>query len=82
MKKLIALALISIAFVVGCTDPDGATRVLQQNGYTQIEITGYKPWMGGDDTISTGFRARSPNGTFVTGAVTSDWGKGSTIRFD
>lgn len=83
MKILVKILflIIAVAAIVGCTDPEGATRILQQNGYTDIEITGYDAWVGGDDTYSTGFRARSPNGTVVTGAVTSDWDKGYTIRF-
>ena len=38
-KKIIFLALL--VGLVGCTDPDGATRALSRDGYTQIEITGY-----------------------------------------
>lgn len=86
MKKfLLAFVCLFSLFLVGCyTDPDGARRVLQQNGYTNIEITGYRYGMGGeDDTYVTGFRARSPNGQTVTGAVTRGlYLKGSTIRFD
>jgi len=67
----------------GCSQPEQATRVLQQQGYTEIEITGWRPMMAGkDDTYSTGFRAKSPSGAIVTGAVTSGVFKGSTIRLD
>lgn len=63
--------------------PDQAMRVLSQAGYTQIEITGWRPLMAGkDDTFSTGFRAKSPSGAIVTGAVTSGPLSGSTVRLD
>ena len=35
-----------------------------------------------DDAYSTGFRATSPGGEVVTGAVTGALFKGSTIRLD
>jgi hypothetical protein len=67
----------------GCTDEDGARRVLQQNGYKDITITGYRFGMGGEhDTYVTGFEATSPSGSRVSGAVCSGLFKGSTIRFD
>lgn len=67
----------------GCTDEEGAQRVLQQNGYTNITITGYRWGMGGEnDTYVTGFEATSPSGARVSGAVCSGMFKGSTIRFD
>ena len=67
----------------GCTDKEGAMRVLQQNGYKDITITGYRWGMGGEkDTYVTGFEATSPSGSRVSGAVCSGIFKGSTIRFD
>lgn len=67
----------------GCTKPDNAIRVLTSQGYTQIEITGWRPFMASEDDIfSTGFHAKSPSGADVTGAVTSGTLKGSTIRLD
>ena len=81
MKAILAtLCLLALA---ACTDDDNATRVLQQSGYTQIEITGYRPFMKGkDDTYSTGFKATSPTGARVSGAVTGGPFKGNTIRLD
>lgn len=77
------IVLLVIALPHGCSRPDDATRVLSQAGYTEIEITGWRPFMAGkDDTFSTGFRAKSPSGAIVTGAVTSGWLKGSTVRVD
>lgn len=81
MKTLLfALCLLTLA---ACTDDDTAIRVLQQSGYTQIKITGYRPFMKGeDDTYSTGFEAISPTGAQVSGAVTGGPFKGNTIRLD
>jgi len=76
--------LIVFAFPNGCTKPDDTIRVLTQQGYTNIEITGWRPFMASEkDTFSTGFRATGPNGVEnVTGAVTAGWFKGYTIRLD
>lgn len=85
LKKIGGLAIVSIALLVlsGCTDSKGATKTLKQHGYTEIEITGWRPFMKGeDDFYSTGFEARSMAGHKVTGAVTSGLFKGSTIRLD
>jgi hypothetical protein len=85
---LFVLFFIFVIFIVifsarGCTDASGATRVLTQQGYTNIEITGHRWWGASQgDTYVTGFKAISPNGHPVTGYVTSGWLKGSTIRFD
>ncbi len=81
-KKLVIIALTLLA-LTGCTRSDEATKVLKANGYTDITITGWRPFMAGkDEAFSTGFQAKSPSGTVVTGAVTSGFLKGSTIRFD
>lgn len=82
-----ALILAVLALIVGlngCTDERTAERVLSQAGYTEIEMTGWRPFMRSeDDYYSTGFKAKAPNGAIVTGAVTSGlWLKGATIRFD
>ena len=82
MKRILILGLL-ILTLSGCTDSDGARRVLAANGYKDVEITGYRFGMGGEnDTYVTGFRATSPAGVTVTGAVCSGLFKGSTIRFD
>lgn len=79
----IAAATILLLTATACTQPDKAKRVLEQAGYTDIQITGYRPFMAGkDDTFSTGFRAKGPTGKVVTGAVTGGVLKGSTIRLD
>ena len=95
MKSIVQYGLIGmvfcgilLCFVIliangGAIDPDNTRRVLSGQGYTEIEITGWRPWMKSEsDTFSTGFRAKSPSGHIVTGAVTSGYFKGSTIRLD
>lgn len=79
------VVFVSWLFVAphACTDKSGAIKTLENQGYTDIQITGYRWFMSGrDDVYSTGFKARSPNGKDVSGAVTSGIFKGSTIRFD
>ena len=80
---VLCIALLGSVLFSGCTDRPTAERVLRQNGYTNIEITGYRWGMGGEnDTYVTGFRAKSPSGQVVTGAVCNGFLKGATIRFD
>lgn len=68
---LAIIAVVVLFFTIalrGCTDEDGARRVLQQNGYKDITITGYRFGMGGEhDTYVTGFEATSPSGSRVSG---------------
>ena len=64
-------------------DPDKATRVLEDQGYTNIVITGYNTWAcSEDDFYKTGFTATSIAGRLVKGTVCSSDYKGSTIRVD
>lgn len=78
------IALIIIAMMLaGCYSNGDATKALQESGYTEIELYGHAMWScGKDDTFSTEFKAKSPSGTVVTGAVCSGWFKGKTIRLD
>lgn len=78
MKRLILVALIAAG--VACTDEEGATRVLKQQGYTEVRMTGYKAGLC-SDTYASGFEATSPNGMRVEGAVCSGVLKGYMIRF-
>ena len=68
-------------------DFEGAKHVLSANNYTSIEVfaVGYPKaaFVGGrDDIYVTGFTAIAPNGTKVTGYVTKEFWKGSTIRLN
>lgn len=79
-----ALAALIILGPRACTDSESALRVLRAQGYTKVEITGWRPFAKGkDDFYSTGFRAVAPSGEVVTGTVTSGfWFKSSTVRLD
>lgn len=79
--RAIAMLVMGALVLAGCTDPPTAERVLQQQNYRDIQITGYG-WFGcsEDDTFATRFRARAPNGEMVTGVVCSGWLKGATVR--
>ena len=81
---LIVLFFISLFFWVPAirTDPVGAQRTLIAQGYTGITVGGFG-WFQGDDWYSTKFKAISPNGTPVSGVVTSGLiAKGHTVRLD
>lgn len=88
-ELMIVVVILAVLITLGSgpifgTDPQGAKRTLEAQGYTQVEITGYRWFAGGQgDFYKTGFRAKSPNGTEITGAVCRGlWFKGTTIRFD
>lgn len=82
MKPL--LTVLAVFLLTGCTSPESATKTLQNQGMTDIQITGYR-WLAcsEDDTYKTGFTATSISGAEVSGAVCAGWfGKGATVRFD
>lgn len=79
-KAVTAIVLLTL---VGCTRPDATRKLLEDNGYSNITITGYAFFYAGqDDIFSTGFEAISPSGKPVKGAVTGGLLKGYTIRFN
>jgi hypothetical protein len=79
----IAITLLIVLGICGCKSTDEATRILRQKGYTDIQLTGYRAFTcSDDDSFHTGFRAKSVNGSVVTGTVCSGILKGSTIRLD
>ena len=80
MKKF--MLIIVVVFMVGCTRPESARELLQREGYTNIEITGYA-WFacGKDDWSQTGFRAKK-NGITIEGAICEGLiFKNKTIRY-
>ena len=81
MKRLLFVGgLIALS---GCTSASSATRALQDAGYRDIQMTGYRWFLCDEkDTFSTGFSAIGPSGRRVTGAVCAGFLKGNTIRFD
>ena len=88
MRGLLTLGIFILLLIIvcqncSCTNASGARQVLQQNGYTNITITGYSAFCcGSDDTFSTGFVAINPAGIKVKGCVCESFGKGRTIRFN
>jgi hypothetical protein len=64
------LARALAALLSGCVEPEASREALEAAGYSDIEITGWKPFnCGEDDTFSTGFRAKNPRDKEVTGVV-------------
>jgi len=82
MIKLIIITCLAL-FIGGCSDSNGAKRVLETNGYSKITIIGIAPLScSKDDFYRTKFRAVK-NGNVVTGAVCSGLlFKGATIRLN
>jgi hypothetical protein len=77
--------LIIIAMTISaCTNPDNATRILRENGYTDVRMTGYSWYACSEDDIyHSGFQAKSPLGSQVAGTVCEGlFFKNSTIRFE
>lgn len=81
MKKVIVIGLvIAVINLTACTQPDKSIEILQNQGYTNIQIEGYDAFgCSEDDVYRTKFSATKGNGT-VYGVVCSGLLKGSTIR--
>jgi hypothetical protein len=81
MKKYLVLVLF--VALLSCTNEQGAREVLEIDGFTNIEITGYKFFScSKDDFYHTGFIAEK-NGRTVEGTVCEGLlFKGKTIRFE
>lgn len=82
MKKFAVL----IALMLSCTDGERTEKVLYDQGYTGIKITGHSYSCSDSDTYCTAFTAVSPAGIQVSGAVgcgrSTGCDKGCTIRFN
>jgi hypothetical protein len=83
MRKLLLVAGC-LALAACFTDPQDARRVLEDQGYTDVQITGYAfAACGEHDTYSTGFTATSPNGRRIGGTVCKGaFFKNQTVRFN
>lgn len=83
MKKILSFFLI-LFLVCSCTRSVDTISILEDAGYTNIEITGWRPFKcSWEDTFATGFTANSLTGTQISGTVCASlFSKGSTIRFD
>lgn len=79
MKKFI---IVILAFIIsGCTNADNARRILEADGYTDIQMRGYD-WFAcsEDDMFHDKFTAIKGD-YLVDGVVCGElWFKGSTIR--
>lgn len=86
MKYIIGLIIIAVLVLSqsSCTDEKEAARILDAQGYTKVEFTGYKWFACSEkDTYSTGFTALGVNGKPISGSVCSGmFFKNSTIRFE
>lgn len=87
MLKVFGCIAVVVALVFlqsGCTDEREAQRILEAQGYTNIQFTGYSWFSCSEkDTYSTGFTATGVNGKPISGSVCSGlFFKNSTIRFE
>lgn len=82
-RSVFALSLLIALLCAGCTDSDGAINALENEGFTEIRITGYNVFAcSEDDFYHTSFSAKNSNGKTVTGTVCAGmFLKGSTIRY-
>lgn len=82
--KILARVMLLAMCLMGCTDPGDARRILESQGFKNIQFTGYSFFAcSKDDTFHTGFKALSPVGTPVAGTVCAGlFFKNSTIRFE
>lgn len=67
------LSLLALLLLVSCTDPKGTTELLESKGYTNIQITGYKPFSCWKNEIATGFIATNKDNEIDTGCVCSNF---------
>lgn len=80
MKKI--LIIFIFVLFIGCTNENGALDVLEAEGCTDIEITGYRFFgCSQDDMFQTGFTCKK-NGKDISGVVCQGVLKGKTIRYD
>lgn len=83
MKNLITLLCIIVVGVMlsSCNYEENAYRILEQSGYSQIELKGYDMFScSEDDIFRTRFTVKNNAGNTVNGVVCAAPLKGSTIR--
>lgn len=79
----VCAALVALVLLAGCSDPNKGKliRILEAEGYTNIQLGGYAFFMcGQDDLFATSFTATGPTGQPVSGAICSGVTKGATVR--
>jgi len=73
--------LVSL-LLLGCSDAERSTRILENDGYADIKTDGYWPLQCSDsDTFSTAFVAKK-NGRLIKGTVCCGFVKNCTIRVE
>jgi len=89
LKNKISNTLYTLCVVILCTsctsssDFEKGKKQLEQQGYTDIENTGWAAFCCSDeDTFSTGFKAKDKQGRTVKGCFCGGVLKGVTIRFE
>lgn len=84
MRKIILLVAVAVAIMLsGCVTETKTLKTLDNGGFEEAEITGWKPFScGQDDWFKTGFKAKNANGKEITGTVCCGLiFKDCTIRF-
>lgn len=78
---IVVAAMVALS---GCgVNPQNASRALEAQGLTQVQIGGWSMFgCGQDDTFKSSFTAIGANGQKVKGTVCSGWLKGVTVRYD
>ena len=82
--RTIAAIIAAASALAGCTQPDHARKVLEGQGYTEIQMQGYD-WLNcsKDDMYHDKFTAKGPTGKPVAGVVCAGLlFRGATIRLD
>ncbi len=79
---LFVIFFILCFFLTSCNGNAASTDILEDQGYSNVKITGYNLFAcSEDDMYRLNFTATNPNGTPVKGVVCSAPFKGYTIRF-
>lgn len=85
LRLSLSIAVLACATILaGCgVNPSTATRALEAQGLTNVQIEGYS-WLGcgKEDTFASNFSATGVNGAAVTGQVCQGLFKGTTVRYD
>jgi hypothetical protein len=88
LNLLFALSVFLCTFILLLSpfwayDKIGTKKLLEQQGYTAIEIKGYNWFACSEgDIFSTGFKATNANNNIVEGTACRGLFKNTTIRFN
>ncbi len=76
------LLVLMVTLLAACTDEAASIRTLESSGFSEISLKGYDAFAcGKGDHFATRFRAKNPQGRFVSGVVCCGMVKSCTIRF-